>query len=986
MAQPLLLDPTVSSGPTLVGTGDGTLTVNRLTHFTIAQTYVVTCISKSPDTVFAVVGSLDGSVGLATTGVQFFDGDLKIFLTIEQGATAFEVGDEFTLAVVNGTDLDQDNIDDYDEQAQKNFGAGVKGTLSGDHSVRYSNTDLAARLYIQDLLYIAAVAGTAGNLVQIEYLTPVAPISSTLVEQDLTFTSLLYGASGDAITIEYEDGPTPIAATGNATITSFANLVSGSADTVEVAGVVFTAQAGAVTPGDPTFQAATTNDATAISLAAQINAHATTSPLVTAGAATNVVTIDADVAGSGGNSLSLAYTDNDTNVGATVSGATLTGGDFGAGDESVGLISNAIFVTMASALSTADTIKAAIAAFGAAAALVTTTVSGTGSNTQTGPIGPTNLAGGTDGIGDLMPDLIVTSNLIQIHFDAGVHTASQVKTEFDLVGAATALASVTIHGNGANPQFSPHAAENLDGGLEKQFSLNQNEITDAGNFAEGNANILAQSAVVQGNALVSGHASVDGTLSLANTGSGPKIGNVQQAINRLIEQGKMTLNTVSQSSALYLAGSMTISTDLKITFQDTGMVNTITAAVFALSDGESLYVELNPIENATLATTIASSVPTTPNSFRICTRVGASLVWFNNFVQNDGDYAKVGGAPSYTNNLLDLMTGGGNISHDNSTAGLITWDADFILKQLGLSAAVTVTANNVTLADGEVGYIQLDDPIATGTKAVLTADVATIDLRRPDRYWLFYRKGAVVHIRRSDVVLAQGEDTDSLGGGGGLVKADYLEAVVTTLPTGTSVTLDGSAGVNGDKVLFTKLASNNNRVYELSGVGSSLVWTALTLFEGALDPTSGDLVSVASGTAFSTQIAKFNGTNWHVNETIRQFDGVSPNFIEEDYLDSIAMIGSQTDTVIAALTFAHATYEAVEILYKLKEAVSGDIKMGILLVVSNGTDVAITDTGAETADTGITFDAAVNGANIEISYSSGANGATMRAAVKRIRA
>jgi len=127
-------------------------------------------------------------------------------------------------------------------------------------------------------------------------------------------------------TLDIQMLSTAVAASGNATITNFANLISGTADTIQVAGVTFTAQAGAATLGQPVFQAATSNNDTATSLAAQINAHSVTGPLVTAVAAGAVVTITADTAGAGGNALTLAYTDNDVNVGATVSGATLSGG------------------------------------------------------------------------------------------------------------------------------------------------------------------------------------------------------------------------------------------------------------------------------------------------------------------------------------------------------------------------------------------------------------------------------------------------------------------------------------------------------------------------------------------------------------------------------------------------------------------------------------------------------------------------------------
>lgn len=126
-----------------------------------------------------------------------------------------------------------------------------------------------------------------------------------------------------SICVDADDGEH---AAGIATINSFANLVSGTDDSISVAGTAFTAQTGSVTPGGATFQAATSNSATATSLAAQINAHATVSLVVRARAVGNVVHIRAIHGGTAGNAIALAYTDNDTNVGATVSGAFLAGG------------------------------------------------------------------------------------------------------------------------------------------------------------------------------------------------------------------------------------------------------------------------------------------------------------------------------------------------------------------------------------------------------------------------------------------------------------------------------------------------------------------------------------------------------------------------------------------------------------------------------------------------------------------------------------
>jgi hypothetical protein len=122
--------------------------------------------------------------------------------------------------------------------------------------------------------------------------------------------------------------------TGIITVSNYANLVSGTDDSVTVGATVFTAQAGAATLGQTTFQAATSNDATATSLAAQINAHATAGTLVHAVAAAAVVTLYSKIEGAAtGHDVALAYTDNDTNVGIVLSG--LSGGKLSGGSNTI---------------------------------------------------------------------------------------------------------------------------------------------------------------------------------------------------------------------------------------------------------------------------------------------------------------------------------------------------------------------------------------------------------------------------------------------------------------------------------------------------------------------------------------------------------------------------------------------------------------------------------------------------------------------------
>lgn len=107
------------------------------------------------------------------------------------------------------------------------------------------------------------------------------------------------------------------------------------------------------------------------------------------------------------------------------------------------------------------------------------------------------------------------------------------------------------------------------------------------------------------------------------------------------------------------------------------------------------------------------------------------------------------------------------------------------------------------------------------------------------------------------------------------------------------------------------------------------------------------------------------------------------SFVEEEYIHSIALAGSQTNSTMSALTFAFASYEALEITYKLKQTSTNNVRIGTIRVVTNGTTVVLNDVYTDSADVGITFSAAINGSNIEVRYSSGTNGATLRADVKK---
>ncbi len=129
--------------------------------------------------------------------------------------------------------------------------------------------------------------------------------------------------AGEQVPVLLEMAP----ARGVVTITSYANLVITSGDTLKVGATTFTAQSSSVVHGGATFRAATGNDETATSLADQINFHATAGALFVAVAAGPVVTITAKNNATVGSTIDLVYTDtHSADIGLTVDDITFTGG------------------------------------------------------------------------------------------------------------------------------------------------------------------------------------------------------------------------------------------------------------------------------------------------------------------------------------------------------------------------------------------------------------------------------------------------------------------------------------------------------------------------------------------------------------------------------------------------------------------------------------------------------------------------------------
>jgi len=193
---------------------------------------------------------------------------------------------------------------------ESNVGTIFQCLSMAEVAVRTNNTN-AQKLFDAGLTQCYVLL--ANNLDLATYLATAKTFFTVLISDDF---------NKDDITIAN--------ANGIATITDYANLVSGSHDIITIGGVNFTAQPTAVVSGEATFQASTSNNATATSLVNQINAHATTKNLVLAEVSGAIITITAKNAGASGNNIGLTYTPHGS-AGLVLSGITAEKLDGGAG-------------------------------------------------------------------------------------------------------------------------------------------------------------------------------------------------------------------------------------------------------------------------------------------------------------------------------------------------------------------------------------------------------------------------------------------------------------------------------------------------------------------------------------------------------------------------------------------------------------------------------------------------------------------------------
>jgi hypothetical protein len=134
------------------------------------------------------------------------------------------------------------------------------------------------------------------------------------------------------------------------------------------------------------------------------------------------------------------------------------------------------------------------------------------------------------------------------------------------------------------------------------------------------------------------------TLSSTTTDSGPSVSNLQAAHNASFQDLKLFICTEDHSKVRYQGGQIFFTADILIVSKDYGVIDRVSSALspINIADGESWYLTLQRLTSATILPQVTSILPKGRDIFRIATRIGAAVVFWDNTLIRDGSSGRFG--------------------------------------------------------------------------------------------------------------------------------------------------------------------------------------------------------------------------------------------------------------------------------------------------------------------------------------------------------
>ena len=201
--------------------------------------------------------------------------------------------------------------------------------------------------------------------------------------------------------------------------------------------------------------------------------------------------------------------------------------------------------------------------------------------------------------------------------------------------------------------------------------------------------------------------------------------------------------------------------------------------------------------------------------------------------------------------------------------------------------------------------------------------------------------------------LGVGSGSGGGGGAGGVVKAQLLDTINTTLPTG-AVTVDGITVDPDDLVLFAALSSGNNKIYKAVGtIGNITSWSVQMIFNNVDTPVDGDIVYIQEGDMYADQLLGFDSIAWfnllnHKVETLLNDNQVAPAVLFQ---------------------VEHSEFKHIAMEFSMERGTN--IKTSYVTMVCDGTSAAMTEApSAELGSVGVTLSVDVSGSLFRVLYTS----------------